>query len=50
MPDGNRAASHKQNSSENLDERPQLKLSTENIFMMGKAQNRQKREEIFVIF
>ena len=45
MPDDNRTSTHKQNSSENLEEGPQLKLSTENQIVMGKAQNKEKREQ-----
>ena len=52
MPDDNRTASHKQNSSKNLEEGPKLKLSTDNQIAMGKAQNKEKKrkEEIFFIF
>ena len=51
MPDDNRTASHKQNSSKNLEEGPKLKLSTDNQIVMGKGQNKEKtRKEIFVIF
>ena len=50
MPENNRTASHKQNSSKNLKEGPKVKLSTYNQILMGKAQNKEKREEIFVIF
>ena len=47
MPDDNRTALHKQNSSKNLE----VKLSTDNKIVMGKAQNKEKtRKEIFVIF
>ena len=46
MPDDNRRTSlHKQNSSENVEEVPQLKLSTDNQIVMGKAQNKEKREK-----
>ena len=46
MPDDNRRTStHKQNSSENLEEGPKLKLSTDNQIVVGKAQNKEKREQ-----
>ena len=44
MPDDNRTAPHKQNSSKNLEEEPKLKLSTESQIMIGKAQNKEKKE------
>ena len=47
IPDDNRAASHKQNSSRNLEEGPKVKLSTDNQIEMGKARNKEKtRKEI----
>ena len=46
MPDDNRRTSpHMQNSSENVEEGPQLKLSTDSQIGMGKAQNKEKREQ-----
>ena len=46
MPDDNRRTSpHMQNSSENVEEGPQVKLSTDNQIGMGKAQNKEKREQ-----